>query len=319
MAYLIGMDEAGYGPNLGPLVVSASVWQVPDQLVDADWYDVLAGVVRKSTRDKDPRIAISDSKLLYQPGSGLARLERGVLTALASIGKAVHSWQSVWDALEGDLLRDRDRLPWYAAYDRPVPIDCDGELIDEDAATFSDGLAACGIELIGLASRAVFPTRFNELVAQFDSKAEALSRITLELASELLKPLAGESIHVVCDKHGGRNRYAALLQQQWPDVLVEVRGESRAESIYRFGSEQRRVEFRFRTKADQLVPAALASMASKYLRELAMQAFNTFWCSHIEGLRPTAGYPVDAKRFRTEIEPARVELQIADGKLWRCR
>ena len=28
MPYLIGMDEAGYGPNLGPLVVSASVWQM---------------------------------------------------------------------------------------------------------------------------------------------------------------------------------------------------------------------------------------------------------------------------------------------------
>ena len=26
--YLIGTDEAGYGPNLGPLVISATVWQV---------------------------------------------------------------------------------------------------------------------------------------------------------------------------------------------------------------------------------------------------------------------------------------------------
>ena len=30
MTYLIGTDEAGYGPNLGPLVISATVWQVPD-------------------------------------------------------------------------------------------------------------------------------------------------------------------------------------------------------------------------------------------------------------------------------------------------
>ena len=30
MQYLLGTDEAGYGPNLGPLVVTATVWEVPD-------------------------------------------------------------------------------------------------------------------------------------------------------------------------------------------------------------------------------------------------------------------------------------------------
>src|SRR6478609_8214760 len=30
MGILIGMDEAGYGPNFGPLVVAATVWQCAD-------------------------------------------------------------------------------------------------------------------------------------------------------------------------------------------------------------------------------------------------------------------------------------------------
>ena len=30
MGILIGMDEAGYGPNLGSLVVAATAWEVPD-------------------------------------------------------------------------------------------------------------------------------------------------------------------------------------------------------------------------------------------------------------------------------------------------
>jgi hypothetical protein len=56
-------------------------------------------------------------------------------------------------------------------------------------------------------------------------------------------------------------------------------------------------------------------MAAKYLRELAMKAFNQFWQQHVPGLKPTAGYPVDARRFRAEIDAARAALKIPGG--WR--
>src|SRR5271163_2247191 len=36
MAYLIGTDEAGYAPNLGPLVISSTVWRVADQPLDCE-------------------------------------------------------------------------------------------------------------------------------------------------------------------------------------------------------------------------------------------------------------------------------------------
>src|SRR3954452_17751177 len=36
MGILIGMDEAGYGPHLGPLVIAATAWQVPDELSDGE-------------------------------------------------------------------------------------------------------------------------------------------------------------------------------------------------------------------------------------------------------------------------------------------
>ena len=85
MGFLIGTDEAGYGPNLGPLVVSASVWHVPQtDLEQVDLYDQLAPVVtRNRTAD---RLAIADSKRLFRPGrpghpgAGLEPLERGVLS-----------------------------------------------------------------------------------------------------------------------------------------------------------------------------------------------------------------------------------------------
>ena len=67
------------------------------------------------------------------------------------------------------------------------------------------------------------------------------------------------------------------------------------------------------------MPAALASMASKYLRELAMRAVNHFWCGRLVGLRPTAGYPEDARRFKSEIAAIQAELGIDDRILWRAK
>jgi hypothetical protein len=124
-------------------------------------------------------------------------------------------------------------------------------------------------------------------------------------------------VTVICDKHGGRNHYRDLLTASFPECLVEVYAEGQKASLYRFGPPQRRVEFRFESHAEAYLPTALASMASKYLRELAMRAWNHFWCSRVVGLRPTAGYPEDAKRFRAEIATAQAELGIDDTLVWR--
>ena len=124
---------------------------------------------------------------------------------------------------------------------------------------------------------------------------------------------------MICDKHGGRNRYAALLAEHFPEWLVEIRGEGRRRSSYQFGPPDRRVEFCFRTKAESCLPAALASMASKYVRESAMRAFNDFWRRRVPALQPTAGYPQDAKRFRADIAPTQKRLHIEDRMLWRVK
>ena len=64
---------------------------------------------------------------------------------------------------------------------------------------------------------------------------------------------------------------------------------------------------------------ALAWMASKYLRELAMRALNEYWCRRVPGLQPTAGYPHDARRFRTDIAETQRRLKIADRVVWRVK
>jgi ribonuclease HII len=321
--YLIGTDEAGYGPNLGPLVISGTVWQVPEGAGGDDLYELLGSCVASSpgraAESGAAALVIGDSKRLYQPGGGLGLLERGLLVALALLDCYPKTWREVWEALSAESTERRPTGPWYDGYDAPVPVDADPKQVSSLVGTLREALTSSGVALMELRSKAVFPEEFNRLVEHYGTKGAALSHTTLALVAALADPLPEAPISIVCDKHGGRNRYHGLLSEHFPDQFIEIRGESRARSVYRFGPEERRVEIRFQTKGESHLPTALASMASKYLRELAMRALNDFWCRRVEGLHPTAGYPHDAKRFKAEIAAAQAELGIDDRLLWRAR
>ena len=79
MALLIGMDEAGYGPNLGPLVISATVWEVPDDPRKIDLWEKFAGIIEQTPPAAGEHIQIADSKQVYTPARGFDNLEAGVL------------------------------------------------------------------------------------------------------------------------------------------------------------------------------------------------------------------------------------------------
>lgn len=321
MSYLIGTDEAGYGPNLGPLVITATVWHAPDEVANGELYDWLDEVVcRTPSRRSDPSsVPVADSKALYRPGGGLDALEYGVHSTLAATGIEVANWREAWQAFAPDSRPWLAAIPWYGTFDRELPVDADPERVEGLSERFQRRLGEIGVRLVTIRSVAVFPERFNDLVDQTGSKGAVLSGLTIDLVKQLLAPLCDEAILVQCDKHGGRNKYGPLLQHAFPDYLVEIRGEGRAQSIYRWGPPNRRVETRFVAKGESFLPSALASMVSKYLRELAMMAFNQFWKERVPGLKPTAGYPVDARRFRADIATCQTQLQIADRVLWRNR
>lgn len=322
MAYLIGTDEAGYGPNLGPLVISATVWSIPDDDPEADLYRLLRKVVSSRvgrTAQAMRRVAMCDSKVLYQSGSGLKMLERGTLAALALLGQEVCDWHKLWEVLCPDRCDARDEVPWHDGFELELPLEADVDDLRRAVERLSKGCDQAGVRLCAVRSRAVFPARFNALTEGLGNKAELLSRLTIELICEVLGELDGGPVFVICDKHGGRNRYGALLQQCFTDWLVEVHHESREDSVYRWGPDDRRVEVRFRPRAERFLPAALASMASKYLREVSMRAFNEYWRARIPELRPTAGYFRDARRFKAEIAEAQMALGIDDRLVWRVR
>jgi hypothetical protein len=320
VAFLIGTDEAGYAPNLGPLVISATVWQVDDCRDGQGLYERLAAVVQPAPvpLGETTRLAVGDSKLLYRPGSGLAGLERGVLACMRQCGMDAISWRAAWAVLCPDSRPSLDEVPWYVDFDRDLPIDTPAEILSSLAHSLQNALSSAGVALRMIRSVAIFPYRFNDQVQQLGSKGQLLSHSTIKLACDLLADCDGDVL-IQCDKHGGRNRYGPLLQRFFPDVLVRCHGEGRAISTYRWDHEGRQVEARFITNGESFLPSALASMASKYLRELAMIAFNRYWTAQLPDIRPTAGYPVDARRFKAEIAARQRELGIDDRLLWRCR
>ena len=318
MRHLIGTDEAGYGPNLGPLTIGATVWRLPASVETDDLFSLLGEtIVQKPGHADRDHLPIADSKVLYQSGKGLGHLERGLFAGLALLGHRPESWRELFAVLAPQVLILFDQIPWYAGYNEPLPIDTSREQLDRDVDLLQNACCAAGVQLISIRTQVIPPESFNHRVDAAGSKGVVLSGLTLELVVDAMRHAEAGPIHILCDKHGGRNRYADLLGEYFPDWLIEIHGEAREVSRYRFGPAERRVEIAFQMKAESTVPAALASMAAKYLRELSMRAFNRFWCDRQPNLAPTAGYPQDARRFREAIAPLCEELAIDESILWR--
>ena len=319
MHLLIGTDEAGYGPNLGPLVVAASAWQTPQKVKPEYLYEHLSEIIAAEDCETDPRLAIADSKVLYSAGGGLAALESGVLCCLALLGKQPRSAVALWEALAAECQADRTALAWHAAEEESLPIDGCSERIGGLIEALPPAFVSAQVELKALRACAVFPGRFNAEVERHENKATVLSLVTMGLIKSILTDFPDLPVKVTCDKHGGRDRYAHLLQHVFGDDPVRVIQESKDESSYRLNHAGRAVDLRFVAKGERFLAAALASMTAKYLREISLRPFNRFWQKHVPDLKPTAGYPADAKRFKAEIRAAQTRLGTEDRVLWRSR
>ena len=187
-------------------------------------------------------------------------------------------------------------------------------------------MTRAGVRLVALRSRAIFEAEFNDLCDGHGSKGAALSHETLALAARAIEALPREKgdrhhlperpggccaqmvpvpffppCQMICDKHGGRNRYGALLQEHFPDDFIEVRGEGPRQSVYQFGSAGRRVEVLVSRGSRGRLPAALASMASKYLRELSMLAVNDFWRRRVPSCGPRPATRPTPNGFATRL------------------
>ncbi len=317
MPWIVGIDEAGYGPNLGPFVMTSVACRVPE--AGADLWQVLRPAVRQGHEADDGRLIVADSKLVYSTQRGLQHLETTVLAALSSRLPAEpcclrHCVEALAPAAHTELTAE----PWYTGIS-PLPVAGEAARLAPAAAALAQVSAAGQVTWGVVRSVVVCPARFNQLLDQWGSKGAVLGHALGELlASNRAPGDPVEPVHFVIDKHGGRNTYAAMLQDAWGEGMVVAHEEGLRRSTYSVLGVGREVHLTFQPRADaEHFCVALASMVSKYLRELLMLEFNRFWQTHVPGLKPTAGYPGDADRFYQQIAAAAARLNLARERLWR--
>ncbi|MGB2796685.1 MAG: hypothetical protein WBD44_05430, partial [Phycisphaerae bacterium] len=202
-----------------------------------------------------------------------------------------------------------------------LPVRAEPERIAEAAGALAKGFAALGGRAGRLWVSLTPASRLNRLMdGGGRNKASALFAVTAELLADVRRRHPAEPIFATMDQHGGRRYYANLLAGAFPMHRVETLEESAERSRYRIAGAQAVMDLTVCQKAESLsLAVALASMAAKYVRELAMGQLNAYFQARLPNLAPTAGYGRDAWRFLAEVRSAQAEADIPIDMILRSR
>lgn len=320
---LAGIDEAGYGPLFGPLVVGCCAFEIaatdPGELPCL--WTKLHRSISKTRCKKGRRLHINDSKLVYSSSAGLKELERAVLAVGATVFDRPLSLDQFINCVASHATHDLAEPPWYSATtDEPFPFEQSPAAISTLANGLKQEMATAGCRCVHLAARVMPERPFNRMVNATRNKSNALFSISAIHLDHLLRTYDGNDLTIFCDRQGGRSHYGPPLRQMFDEWSLEIVSETEGRSEYALRRADHRTRIIFCEKAESLcMPVALASMLSKYLRESLMRRFNTWWKTQLPDLQPTAGYYTDGMRFMNDIRPKLDGLGIRENDLVRCR
>jgi ribonuclease HII len=340
-----GIDEAGYGPLLGPLCVGCAVFALPaGTAADADppcLWRALGAAVCRAPNDRRRRIAVEDSKKLKGAKDAAAHplrhLERGVGAFASAVPGAPAEWTddaSLLAALgagasaptaTGHADAPAPADPWHAD-PLPLPVGNDAGSLRIAGAMLRATLAKACIEAAELRVRAIDPREFNAQAARIANKATINFMAAAAHVDRVRRLAASRGAHawIALDRQGGRTEYRAPLQSSFPDARIRILEESDAVQRYRLefptadGLPAHAATLSFEMGGEERhLPVALASMAAKFARELHMRRLNAYFARHVADLKPTAGYVQDGRRWLAEVGTAARDLGIDENVLVR--
>jgi len=331
---ILGMDEAGYGPNLGPLVIACTTWRwdgtndenaggsgVPSYDDCEKRCERFAAALLRHTAQTGHAFSLGDSKTVYSGKRKLASLERVALAGLRAFGAAADSLEELLAAVDPAAASGRSQYPWYQGANHPLPVAATNEEVAAAEAAIRRALAETGLRGAGCRARVAFEGEFNRRLTATGNKADTHAGFCLELLTAAYRqafPSAGGMV-VWSDKWGGRAHYGPFIRISLATSQIECCCEGREESRYRWRHPENGAvtTLSFLAKGEARPPVGLASLVAKYLRELFMRQLNDYWARRVSGLSPTAGYPGDARRYLQAITP-QVEADGIDLRiLWR--
>lgn len=302
---LVGLDENGMGPRLGPLLCTAVS-------------------VRASSRYRSGRaiakareVGIDDSKATSAHGKMAAAEGIALAVVEATTGSVPSDVDALLAAIELDGPdRLQHRCPGTTrAQCWSAPVALPRFASEEDLGRGREAIRALrslGLELLRV--RCVY--HCASLINA--AKESGVNKLVLDLrAFERLSEDAwlthGERREgrFVCGMIGGLRRYVPhmRLSHRFPVLTCDEQRDASTYWLDGFG------EMRFEIDADAShVPVALASIVGKLVRELAVERQNAFYGEHVADLPAASGYhdPITA-RFVDATARVRKKLRIASA------
>ena len=302
-----GIDEAGLGPLLGPLVAASCTSSLPPEQ--------LLSMLKSLGFWPEPvsqGVSVADSKQIYRIYRGnFARLEQLALSLYLSCAPT-----GLQIPLQNLLPEQLGELEWYRElWQQPVflPLLAEAQKVWEQAVKLGAALRQRG-GILQLSAVLLTEREFNQKIAQWDNKSLVLRELIGSLIRAFVRELRPslEAIpYCVVDRLGGLKYYRPWLctlfgtKTQRPllehsDWDIQTQSESPSISEYWLynGKQDIQLGLGFWVKGDQHnILCAIASIWAKYLRELLMQQFNRYWHSRFPKAPTTSGYYRDATIF----------------------